>query len=195
MGNELLEPEKENELLQPDEIAKMNHPFDVEGIKREMKKLLDKPKCSAFVKRLLELVGEKAAPGNKLVENGDVLKIFDMVLKQKGLVRAGDKANGAISGGSFASGSIKNGDARIQIGIIRPGKAMTRAEAAKEYLRNDTWYCLHETLHHASELGYSDQDYAIAASIINGNKPELPSTDNRFTLSVYWDDDLRKTFV
>ena len=185
----------DDELLTPDQVARMNHPFDIEGIRREMEKMLSKPKCAAFVKQLLELAVKNGAADNKLVENGDVVKIFDKIVSQRGLVRAGDTANGAIGGASFASGRIKDGTARIQIGVFRPGQPITRKQARLEYLKNDACFCIHETLHHASELGYSDEDFAIAVSTMIGNNPELPATTDSFKFSKYWDTELRKSYA
>lgn len=188
----------DNEKIKPAEAAKMIFPFDVAGIRAEMERLLGRPKCATFVKRVIELVSKNASPANRLVENGDVLKVFDRVMSQRGLVRAGDAAHGALPGANFADGSIEGKDARIQVGNIRPGADVTLEELAAMYVKSDARFCIHETLHHCGRLVYSDQEYAIAASAMNGNNPPLPipppDIDSRFLYSQYWDAELRKTF-
>ena len=188
----------QEEKILPDDAARMIFPLDAAGIRAEMAKLLGTPKCGAFVRRLLEVVSRNASPANTLVEGGDVLKVFDKVMSQKGLVRAGDTAHGARPGANFAFGSIQAGDAQIQIGTFRPGAPVTRAELKAMYLKSDTRVCMHETLHHSGCLVYSDQEFAIAASTLNGNTPPLPipppSIDSRFMYSQYWDSELRKSF-
>jgi hypothetical protein len=173
-------------------------PFDVAAIRAGMAKLLSTPKCADYVKRLLDVVSKNASPGNTLVAGGDVLQVFDMVQQQKGLVRAGDTARGAIGGANFAGGSIKGGNAMIQVGNFIPGEAVTRQELAALYVESDVPICMHETLHHCGELVYSDQEFAIAASSLNGNNPPLPTPpadiDSRFIYSQYWDKELRKSF-
>lgn len=186
------------EKIQPADAAKMIMPFDVHGIRAEMARLLSHKKCGDHVKALLEVVSANASPANKLVEGGDVLKVFDKVMSQKGLVRAGDKAKGALPGANFAGGSIEGGNAMIQIGNVRPGQPVTMDELKALYVKSDAKFCMHETLHHSGRLVYSDQEFAIATSAINGNNPPLPTPaagiDSRFVYSQYWDAELRKTF-
>ena len=189
----------EEEKIKPDDAFQMVFPFDVAGIRAEIARMLSIPKCGTFVKRLLEFVSRQAQPDNTLVAGGDVLKVFDMVLLQKGLIRANDFANGADRRGSnLALGSIGRGNAQIQIGNYRPGIAVTPAELKAQYLKSDARICLHETLHHCGRLVYSDQEYAIAASALNGNNPALPlpmpDRDMRFVYSQYWDGELRKSY-
>jgi len=187
-----------NEKIQPDDAAKMIFPFDVAGIRAEMARLLGIPKCGNYVRQLLDLVSRNAQPANKLVAGGDVLKVFDLVQQQRGLVRAGDTAHSALPGANFADGSIEGGNARIQVGNVRPGVAVTMDELKAMYVKSDARFCLHETLHHCGRLVYSDQEYAIAASTINGNNPPLPvpppGPNSRFIFSQYWDAELRKSF-
>jgi hypothetical protein len=188
----------DEEKMQPNDAAKIIMPFDEAAIRAGMAKLLSSPKCGEYVKRLLDIVSRNASPGNTLVASGDVMQVFDMVLRQKGLVRAGDTAHGAIGGANFADGSIKGGNAMIQVGNVRPGLPVTREELEALYIESDVPVCLHETLHHCGELVYSDQEYAIAASSLNGNNPPLPTPpaelDSRFLYSQYWDTELRKSF-
>lgn len=187
------------ERIQPQDAAKMIFRFDVPAIREEMARLLARPRCANFVRELLDRVSRNASPANRLVANGDVLRVFDIVLtEQRGLVRAGDAANGALPGANFASGSIEGNNARIQIGNIRPGAPVTLEELAARYVKSDARICIHETLHHCGRLVYSDQEYAIAVSSMNGNNPPLPipppNIDSRFMYSSYWDGELRKTY-
>jgi hypothetical protein len=172
----------------------MIFPIDVAGIRKELEKLISLPKCSQFVKDLLAETSKHAAPGNTLVEGGDVLKIFDLVQSQKGMVRAGDTAHGAEPGANFALGSVATGNAQIQIGNFRPGAPLTLQELADAYLKSDAPIALHETLHHAGRLVYSDQEFAIVVSAMNDNVPPLPTSGNRFEYSAYWDAALRRSF-
>ena len=187
-----------NEKIQPNDAAKIIMPFDVAAIRAEMARFLSTPKCGDYVNRLLDVVSKNASPGNTVVACGDVLKVFDIVQQQRGLVRAGDTAHGAIGGANFADGSIKGGNAMIQIGNVRPGAPVTRQELEAMYVESDVPICMHETLHHCGELVYSDQEFAIAASSLNGNNPPLPTPppgiDSRFLYSQYWDTELRKSF-
>jgi hypothetical protein len=196
VSNEKIQPE---EKIQPGDAAKMIFPFDVAGIRKEMAKLLSTPKCGDYVRRLLDLVSRNAQPANKLVAGGDVLKVFDIIVQQqRGLVRAGDTAHGALPGANFADGSIEGGNARVQIGNVRPGAPVTMDELKAMYLKSDARFCMHETLHHSGRLVYSDQEFAIAASSLNGNNPPLPTPppgpNSRFIYSQYWDAELRKSF-
>lgn len=188
----------DNELIQPNDAARIIMPFDVAAIRAEMVRLLSIPKCGDYVKQLLDLVSRNASPGNALVAGGDVLAVFDIVQQQKGLVRAGDTARGAFGGANFAGGSIKGGNAMIQVGNVRPGLPATRQELEAMYVQSDARFCIHETLHHCGELVYNDHEYALAASSLNGNNPPLPipppDMDARFIFSQYWDAELRKTF-
>jgi hypothetical protein len=187
-----------DEKITPEEAGKMIFPFDVAGIRKEMAKLLGTPKCGNYVRQLLDIVSRNAQPANKLVAGGDVLKVFDTVQQQKGLVRAGDTAHGALPGANFAAGSIEGGNAMIQIGNFRPGAAVTMDELKAMYIKSDARFCIHETMHHCGRLVYSDQEFAIAASSLNGNTPPLPtppsSPNSRFIYSQYWDGELRKSF-
>jgi hypothetical protein len=170
----------------------MIFPIDVPGIRKGLEKLLSNAKCSDFIKELLAETAKHAQPGNTLVEEGDVLKIFDLIQTQRGMVRAGDTAGGAQPGANFALGSIGTGDALIQIGVTRPGAPVTLQELKEMYLKTDVPVTLHETLHHAGRLVYSDQEFAIVVSTMGSNRPPLPVTSNRFEFSRYWDTELRK---
>lgn len=181
-----------------EEQRKLIFKFDVPAIRAEMARLLARPKCATFVRELLSRVSQNASPGNTLVEKGDVLKVFDIIVKEpKGLVRTGDTANGAIGGANFAHGSFEGKNARIQVGNFTSGP-LTMTELAAKYVESDAAICIHETLHHCGRLVYSDREFAIAVSLMNGNNPPLPipppDIDSRFKYSDYWDKELRKTY-
>ena len=191
----------DNGKMDPDTASKIIMDFDIPAIRAEMKRLLAKPKCSAFIKQLLAHASQHAVPGNTMIEEGDILKVFDIITSpgQKGLVRSGDTKNGALPGANFASGSIQDGTARIQIGNVRPPGPVTMEELKALYVESDARFCIHETLHHCGVFLYDDQAYANAANAINGNSRPLPTptgnplVDSR-TYSQYWDKDLRNTF-
>lgn len=180
------------EKISPDEAGKMIFPVDTVGIRGELDKLMSKPKCGEFVKELIKRTSENAAPDNTVVAEGDILKIFDLVLTQNGVTRAG--APGSIPGANFATGSIGTNNAGIQIGNFRPGAPVTLEELTAAYLKSDGRVTLHETIHHSGRLVYSDQDLAIVVSTMPGDRPPLPTSGNRFDFSQYWDRELRKTF-
>ena len=189
------------EKILPQDAAKIIFKLDVPAIRAEMARLLARPKCATFVRQLLDKVSKNASPANKLVANGDVLKVFDIVVnEQRGLVRAGDTAHGALPGANFADGSIEGKNARIQVGNIRPGAPVTMAELAAMYVKSDAQICIHEALHHSGRLVYSDHEFAIAVSAMNNNNPPLPipppgELDSRFRFSNYWDTALRQTYT
>jgi hypothetical protein len=180
------------EKINPNDAARMLFPIDVAGIRAELARMLKAPDCANFVKRLLDDAARNAAPGNTLVAGGDILKIFDLIQTQKGMVRSGDTAHGAIPGANFALGSIATGNAQIQLGNFRPGLPVTLPELKTLYLKSDTPITMHETIHHAGRLVYSDQDLAIVVSMMPGPRPPLPATVDRFRFSQYWDAELRK---
>lgn len=178
--------------ISPQDAAKMIFPIDTAAIRKELERLLNKPKCAEFVKELIKRAAENAAPDNTVVAEGDVLKIYDLVLTQKGLVRAG--AEGSLPGANFATGSIATNNAGIQIGNVQPGAPVTEDELTALYLRSDGRVTMHETIHHSGRLVYSDQDLAIVVSTMPGDRPPLPTSGNRFDFSAYWDRELRNSF-
>lgn len=180
------------ETISPQEAAKIIFPIDTSAIRKELEKLLSKPNCAEFVKELIKRASENAAPDNTVVAEGDVLKIFDLVLTQNGMVRAG--APGSIPGANFATGSIATNNAGIQIGNVVPGAPVSKEDLRLMYLKSDGRFTMHETIHHSGRLVYSDQDLAIVVSTMPGDRPPLPTSGNRFEFSAYWDRELRKTF-
>ncbi|MDT5295421.1 MAG: hypothetical protein QOJ76_2301 [Acidobacteriota bacterium] len=183
----------EAEKIRPEDAARMIFPIDVAGIRAELARMLKTPDCANFVKQLLDVVSKNAAPGNTLVAGGDILKIFDLIQTQKGMVRSGDTAGGAIPGANFALGSIATGNAQIQVGNFRPGLPVTAQELKTLYLKSDAQISMHETIHHAGRLVYSDQDLAIVVSMLPPlPRPPLPTTVDRFKFSQYWDAELKK---
>jgi hypothetical protein len=195
VAEELIEHDEE-ELIARATVAEMIYPFYVPEIRAEMARILARPKCAAFVKQLIELVSSSAQPTNTLVEGGDLLKIFDKVTANpNGLVRTGDAANGAIGGANFAWGSLANGTARIQVGNYLPGiPFITRKQLKLDYINSDAKICIHECIHHAGKLLYTDEQCARAVSVMNGNNPALPATTDRFKFSDYWDIQLRRSY-
>ncbi len=179
------------DLISPQDAARMIFEIDTAGIRAELERLMSKPKCAEFVKELIKRASANAGPDNTVVAEGDVLKIFDLVLTQKGVIRAG--APGSIPGANFATGSIATNNAGIQIGNFRPGGPVVRAVLKEMYLRSDGRVALHETIHHSGRLVYSDQDLAIAVSTMPGDRPPLPTSGNRFDYSMYWDRQLRNS--
>jgi len=205
MESILIDPDSvHDEFIDPDTANKMNMPFDVPGIRAEMERMLSIPKCRDFVKRLLAEVS-KAAPVNKLVAGGDVLKVFDMIMAQEmelpKLVRACDFDNGADKtlNLNLAIGSIAGKDARIQVGSCRPGKSVTREELKAAYLKSDARMCLHETIHHCGEHVYTDEQLARTVFLMNASSdalpvPTKPNQDMRTAYSQYWDAVLKKSY-
>ena len=184
-------------IIQPSEMRGMIFEFDVPAIRAEMVRLLSIPKCANFVKQVLAFVSEKAAPVRTLVAGGDVLEIFDTITKKPhGLVRAGDAAHGAIGGANFAHGSMERGDAWIQVGNVFHGAAITFAELKDKYVKSDARVCIHESMHHAGNFVYSDEEMARAVSALKGIPlpTPKPNEDSRLVYSWYWDDELVKTF-
>jgi hypothetical protein len=187
-----------DELIAPLVAARMIFPFDLPAIRAELARMLSRPNCADFVRDLIARVSESAMPGNDLVEDGDLLKIFDVILSQRGFIRSGDTARGAQPGANFALGSIGVGNAAIQIGNIMPGVPVTLAELTAMYVQSDARFALHELIHHAGTLLYSDQDLAIVVSAMPGSPP-LPTPSappdplrDRFLFSRYWDRELRR---
>jgi hypothetical protein len=188
-----------DEPIPPQTANAMNYPFDIPGIRAEMARLLNKPRCGQFVDQLLTLV---ETPANRLVEGGDVLKVFDLIIAQQmaqpKLVRIRDFNNGAHPTLFFnlAMGSLSNNTARIQIGGCRPPAPVTRAELKAAYLKSDASMCLHETIHHCGENIYSDQELAETVSGMTGKALPIPGPgqDIRPIYSQFWDKELRRSF-
>lgn len=187
-----------DELIDPADAARMIFPFDLPAIRAELARMLSRADCANFIRDLLERVSESSVPGNDLVEGGDLLRVFDVILSQRGFIRAGDVARGAQPGANFALGSIGVGNAAIQIGNILPGGPVTLAQLEEMYVQSDARFALHELIHHAGTLVYSDQDLAIVVSAMPGSPP-LPTPTSppnplrdRFLYSRYWDRELRR---
>ena len=169
---------------------------DLVGIRANLANAL-KDDCSGFIKDLLNRV---SSDSNPLVEDGDLLRIFDKLIGpgQGGVRRA------PIGGGRM-DGSFEEGNATIHLqGVdsdILPDKT---PEFRKEYqLWSDSDKILHELIHAAGLLSYSDFQLAVAVSQM-ANTPPLPekieltvnSTDAERriaaqTFSTYWDRVLR----
>ena len=132
-------------------------PINIEGIRKEMARLLSNPACANFVKALIQDTSNLVGKDSPLVENGNVQKIFEKIVSQGGVVRAGQPGSLKDEGGARAFGSIEGKDATIQLGIYQGGKP------SLEYVnQSDGLYALTETLHHAGERVFYDYDYARA---------------------------------
>jgi len=117
-------------------------PPDVAGISTGLKQYLADPKCAGFIKELLGLV---ASESNPLVENGDLLKVFDKVVGQRGVVRE------FVRGGGEARGSIGglHGGAQMALSPTRFGDKLPPSMKLAVQLRADRIAGLHETIHFA----------------------------------------------
>lgn len=180
-------------MISPADAKKMIVPIDVAGVRRGMVALLAVPGVADFIRQLLQIVSRVAAkdnPANTLVENGDVLKIYDLVQEQGGMIRAGQP--GYREGANYAYGSIPRGDATIQIGPFWPGAEITRSELTQRYLEQDTIYALHETLHLAGTRLFTDEHFAKGLCELLSKPELLPQTSDRFKFSKFWDKELRK---
>jgi hypothetical protein len=184
-----------------------DYPIDTAAIRREMERLLSKPRCAAFVTEVIQRVAENAEPDNTLVEDGDVLRIFDRILqcqrtgRGRGVVRAGGPGS-LQGGGNFAAGDMESNSAWIQIGTFSYFGPITVGDWKRKYLENDGQFSLHESMHHAGMLRYDDKAYAIAVNaMIPGARP-LPTPDESTDAarwaadreySRYWDRYLQET--
>ena len=183
---------EDDQKITHEQAKKLIVPIDVKGVRARLVKVLEDPAHAEYIRELLRRVSATALVGNELVEGGDVLKIFDLIQKQRGMIRAGEPGSHvANTGGNFALGTIAGGDAGIQIGSVVPGETVTFGELKRRYLKSDTAYALHETLHHAGSHLYSDQDFAMAVHTLPG-RPSLPKEPHIAAFSRYWDDDLRE---
>lgn len=174
-----------------------DHQPDLAGIRANLAKAL-KDDCSAFIKELLSRVSSE---NNPLVEDGDLLRIFDKLIGpgQGGVHRAD-------IGGGRMDGSFDEGNAAIHLqpvgtGIV-PGET---PEFLKEFqLWSDSDKILHELIHAAGLLSYSDEQLSIAVSQMDNTPPlpEMPKltvsstmeerSHHAKTFSTYWDRVLRK---
>ncbi len=169
---------------------------DIPGIRANIENALKDEDCSAFIKELLSRV---SSDNNPLVEDGDLLRIFDKLMSQGGVVRA------KIGGGRM-DGSFEEGTATIH--LESAGSLPDNSpEFRKEYLLwSDSDKIVHELIHAAGLLSYSDYQLAVAVSQMD-NTPPLPEkiiiTENstreeRYhaaaTPSSYWDGVLRQHY-
>jgi hypothetical protein len=139
---------------------------DIAGIRARIANILSDPGASAFVK---DLMGRVSSDSNPVVEDGDLLKIFDKLTgpDQGGLRRS-------KFGGGRMNGSFQQGNATIEL-----GKAGTLPPQFTPELRKDfqTWQdadcIIHELCHASGEQSYSDFQLAVAVSQMD-NTPPLP---------------------
>jgi hypothetical protein len=169
---------------------------DIAGIRANIENALKDPDCSAFIKELLSRVEYVTNP---LVEDGDLLRIFDKLMGQGGVVRA------PIGGGRM-EGSFEEGNATIRLEAAGSLPDNT-PEFRREYLLwSDSDKIVHELIHAAGKLSYSDYQLAVAVSQM-ADTPPLPekieltvnsTPEERFhaaaTPSTYWDGVLREHY-
>ena len=175
------------------EAERIIFPFDVPGIRAAFVRIMADPDAASFIRELMERAEENASPVNPLVEGTDLLRLFDRILSQRGLIRAGDTARGAIvqpGFANFALGSVVTNNAGIQIGRKFPPVPITLGELKQSYLKTDTRTALHETLHLAGESFYDDRAYALVVSAMTNTPP--PPAGDRAANSRYWDAELRR---
>ena len=77
-----------------------------------MEKIWDDPACNDLIRKLLNGVANK---GNPLVEGGDITKLLDLVIKQKGFTRVTPQGS---AGYGTATGTFKGKDAQIFLRTI-----------------------------------------------------------------------------
>jgi hypothetical protein len=150
--------------------------------------------ASAFVKDLLSRV---SYDGNPLVEDGDLLRIFDKLIDQGGVVRA--KFGGGRMDGNFQAG---NATIHLEAAGSLPDNS---PDFRKEYqLWSDSDKIIHELCHASGLLSYSDYQLAVAVSQMD-NTPPLPEMPpltetstpaERYhasaTMSTYWNKVLKE---
>ena len=154
--------------------------IDVKNIREAIKQLLAFPEVAEFINKLLKLAAEVSEkPGNTLVENGDVLKVYDII---NPVPPDSSVPPGMFRGtGNRAHGCIALGNARIELGHTSSGADITMTDLKKLWLRFDVPLALHETIHHAGRLCYSDKDLARAmCKLLNLDiDKELPTAAER----------------
>jgi hypothetical protein len=141
---------------------------DLAGIRANIAIILEDADASAFVRDLLSRVQSESNP---LVEGGDLLKIFDLLIGpgQGGVRRA------PIGGGRM-NGSIKEGTATILLSGIGTGSVGgdNSPELRKAFqLFLDSDKIIHELCHASGSFSYSDEQLARAVSQMD-NAPPLP---------------------
>jgi hypothetical protein len=168
-------------------------PIDVKGIRAELARMVGEPECANFIKELLDRASSAAGPRNPLVEGGDVLKIFDLIMskEQKGIVRDMTRISGGLAGGSVRTHSAQIILSKYPISSFVPPNVATAW-----LLKSDSDIALHETLHHAGEAVYFDYDLAVAVSKMPGATPLPKGTGDpyikdRFIYSNYWNGELK----
>jgi hypothetical protein len=170
---------------------------DLAGIRANLAIAL-KGDSSGFIKDLLSRVSYDSNP---LVEDGDLLRIFDkLIAPGQGGVRR------SPIGGGRMDGSFQEGNATIHLQGADPNTLPDKTpEFRKEYqLWSDSDKILHELIHAAGLLSYSDYQLAVVVSQMD-NTPPLPekieltvdsTPHERYhaaaTSSSYWDGVLRE---
>src|ERR1700682_449995 len=125
---------------------------NVAGIRANLATALQDGDCANFIKDLLDRISSE---NNPLVEHGDLLKVFDKVVSQGGLVRK------PSAGGGLAYGSVRGKDAAIFFGPVGGAVVRDGPEAISNFLLwADSDSVIHELIHLAGMDSYSDAQLA-----------------------------------
>lgn len=140
------------------------HAPDPQAIRKNLEKMLSTGDCGTFISDLLDRMGK--TKNNPRVK-GSALDLYDMVTKQKGLVRGGlatqMKASATVDGQLIRPG--KDGNASIHIGSGFAFMSNTYDEKAQAVASLDAFNVLHELVHLAgSKEYYTDRQVAVALS-------------------------------
>lgn len=179
------------------EAAARTIEIDVDGVRAGLQRVLAKPDAAKFLRELIKLVSEialKKNEGNTLVEEGDLVRIYNEIQRQGRMHR---------KDATFAPGFMAVGTATIEISRINTmtlPEFITETELKALYLKMDILLALHETLHHAGRFHYSDEDYARAVCQMLGKDfdTELPRiegekpSDWRDRCSSFWGKELKR---
>lgn len=138
---------------------------DIAGIRANIANVLSGADASAFIKDLLSRV---SSDNNPVVEDGDLLRIFDKLTGpgQGGVVRA------RFRGGRM-DGSFQQGNATIHLDGVGSLVDNSPEFRKKFQLWSDSEKIIHELCHASGLLSYSDFQLAVAVSQMD-NTPPLP---------------------
>jgi len=172
---------------------------DIAGIRAHLANALQNVDCSGFIKELLSRV---SSAGNPLVEDGDLVRIFDKLV---GPGQGGVKREVNVGGGRM-DGSFEGQNAKIYLEVI--GSIQDNSpEFRKKYQHwQDCDKIVHGLIHAAGLRSYSDYQLAVAVSQMPNSPPmpEIPvitvdsTSDERYhasaTASTYWNAVLRQHY-
>lgn len=127
--------------------------FDYNRIRSGIKTVWGNPRCREVVIGLLNAVASKSNP---LEEGGDIEKLFELLLTQRGGGLTRTKVPGSAGYGSV-SGSFRNGDASVTAPADYDGYT------PDGQLGSDIWYAFNELMHLAGRNGiYTDRQFSNA---------------------------------